>query len=80
MLDEPTPTPTPRRWLQHRRNRLGIALLLLLAWTFAAQQWTDKGCGAFPQSYGLVVSHFGTPDHFEGCDEYGEYTDDYYGN
>jgi len=85
MLDEPTPTPTPapapRRWLQHRRNQLGIALLLLLAWSFAANQWTEKGCDAFPQSYGLTITHFGEPAENEGCeDESGgpQYTDQYY--
>jgi hypothetical protein len=84
MTDTPTPpapdAPAPaRRWWQSRTNQAGIALLLFLAWSIAANSWTDKGCDAFPQSYSLVVTHFGTPDHYQGCDEYGDYTDDYAG-
>lgn len=74
MTDE---TPT-KPWIQRRATHIGIALLLLLLWSLAANQWADKGCQAFPKSYGLVISHFGPPDHFEGCDEYGGYTDNYY--
>jgi hypothetical protein len=53
-----------------------VTALLLLAWSILANQWKDKDCGMFPQSYILVISH-GTPDHWQGCDEYGDYTDDY---
>jgi hypothetical protein len=69
---------TPRPWIQRRTTQVGIVLILLVAWTLAAQQWQDKDCGA-GQSYGLVISHFGTPDHYQGCDEYGDFTDDYAG-
>lgn len=83
MSDTPAPAPSPapaRRWWQYRRNQAGVALLLLIVWSLAANQWSDKGCDAFPKSYSLVVTHFGTPDHDEGCDEYGDYTDNYWGD
>lgn len=70
-----------RRWWQYRRNQAGLVLLLLVVWALAAQQWQDKDCGG-AQSYGLVVTHFGTPDHFEGCEDEPDgpvYTDDYAG-
>lgn len=82
MTDNPTPAPTPappKPWLQRRTTQAGIVLLLLMAWSLAANQWSDKGCQAFPKSYVLVVQHFGTPDHYQGCDEYGDYTDNYDG-
>jgi hypothetical protein len=68
-------------WIRRRRNQLGIALLLFLVWSLAANQWIDKGCGA-GQSYGLVVTHFGTPDQYEGCESEPDgpaYTDQYDG-
>lgn len=76
MAESERPT---RRWWSYRRNKMGVILLLFIAWSLAANQWTDKGCKAIPQSYGLVISHFGTPDHYQGCDEYGDYTDNYGG-
>lgn len=75
-----TDTDRPaRRWWQYRRNQAGVILLLFIAWSLAANQWTAKGCNAIPTSYILTVSHFGTPDHYQGCDEYGDFTDDYQG-
>lgn len=82
MTDNPEPAAPPapaKPWLQRRTTQWGIVLLLLLAWSVAANSWTDKGCKAIPQSYVLVLQHFGTPSHDQGCDEYGDYTDNYYG-
>lgn len=69
----------------HADNRrlLGIAagIVILIAWTGAASEWNDKGCGMM-QGYGYVISHGGGPDRNEGCEEYfGDvsYTDDYQG-
>jgi hypothetical protein len=67
---------------QSRNSRRATAFLvtalLLLVWSILANQWKDKDCSMFPTSYQLVITH-GTPDHYEGCDEYGDYTDDYDG-
>ncbi len=74
-------TTTDKPWIRRRTTQAGIVLLLLIVWSLAASQWQDKDCGT-AQSYGLVVSHFGTPGHFEGCEsEPGgpAYTDDYEG-
>lgn len=65
-------------WLHKRATAFMVAALLLLVWSILASQWHGKDCGMFPRSYLLVVQH-GTPDHTEGCDEYGDYTDDYDG-
>lgn len=73
MSDADAPAAHTRR----RATVFMVVAVLLLAWSFAARQWSDKGCGMFPKSYGLVVTHFGTPDHYQGCDEYGDYTDNY---
>lgn len=75
----PAPAP-PKPWIKRGANQLGVALLLLLAWSVAANSWTDKGCQTFPKGYVLVLQHFGTPSHDQGCDEYGDYTDNYYGD
>lgn len=80
MSDTKRPT-ADRPWIRRRSTQAGFVLLLFIAWTLAAQQWGDKGCGS-GQSYGLVITHFGTPGHYEGCEsEPGgpEYTDDYAG-
>lgn len=45
-----------------------------------ANSWTEKGC-SLPQGYVFVVTHGGSPDRDQGCeDEPGgpEYTDRYY--
>lgn len=86
MSPDETPAPAPAApartpWIRRRTNQAGLALLLLLLWSLAANTWQDKGCDRL-QSYGLVISHMGTPDHYEGCEsEPGgpEYTDDYDG-
>jgi hypothetical protein len=82
MSETERPAPAPAKpWLRRKTTIAGFVLLLGIAWTLAAQQWTDKGCGT-AQGYGLVVSHFGTPEHYEGCEsEPGgpEYTDNYDG-
>jgi predicted small secreted protein len=68
-------------WIRRKTTIAAFILIALVAWTLAAQSWSDKGCGTM-QGYGLVVSHFGTPDLYEGCeDEPGgpAYTDDYDG-
>jgi hypothetical protein len=70
--------PAPRPWIHRHSTALMVAALLLLGWSILANQWKDKGCGMLPQSYVMVVSH-GTPDHWQGCDEYGDYTDQYGG-
>lgn len=80
MTDTERPTPVPKPWIRRRTNQIGIALLLFLIWSLAANQWTNKGCDAIPQSYGLAITHFGTPDHYQGCDLDGAYTDDYAGD
>lgn len=77
-MPEPEAPAPSRPWIQRRTTKAGIVLLLLIAWSIASNQWVAKDCGTW-QSYGLVISHFGTPDHYEGCDEYGDYTDDYDG-
>jgi hypothetical protein len=80
MTDTDTDAERPdRRWWDRRHNRIGVLLVLLIIWSLAANQWTDKGCKAIPTSYILTISHFGTPDHYQGCDEYGDYTDNYQG-
>lgn len=74
-------TTAPRPWIRRKTTIAGFVILLLLAWTIAAQRWSDKGCGTM-QGYGLVVSHFGTPAANEGCEsEPGgpQYTDQYDG-
>ncbi len=46
-----------------------------------AGSWSDKGC-SMPQGYVFVISHGGSPDSDQGCeDEPGgpAYTDQYYG-
>ena len=61
--------------------KIAAALVLLLIWTVMANSWTDKGC-SLPQGYSFVITHGGTPDRDQGCeDEPGgpEYTDTYYG-
>lgn len=77
-----TDTERPvKPWLKRRTTQAGIVLLLFIAWSLAASQWQDKGCDT-AQSYGLVISHFGTPDHYQGCEfEPGGpvFTDDYQG-
>lgn len=63
-------------------TKVGIALVILLVWTFAAGDWQDKGCTT-PQGYGFVISHGGWPDEHEGCEEgydgRSRYTHDYEG-
>lgn len=79
--DTPTPIRPVRPWIRRKTTIAGLVILLLLAWTIAAQRWSDKGCGNL-QGYGLVVTHFGTPSASEGCEpEPGGpvYTDQYDG-
>lgn len=71
-------TTTTKPWIRRRTTHVGIVLLVFLLWSLAARQWTDHGCDAFPQSYGLAVSHLGTPGDNQGCED-GAYTDDYQG-
>lgn len=82
MPETEIPPPAPATpWLRRKTTIAGFVLLLGIVWTLAAQQWQDKDCGA-GQSYGLVISHFGTPGANEGCEsEPGgpEYTDQYDG-
>jgi hypothetical protein len=80
--DTPTPAPAEKPWIRRRTTQAGIVLLLLLVWSIAAQRWADKGCDLMPQSYGLVVTHFGTPAGNEGCESEPDgpaYTDQYGG-
>lgn len=75
------PPRAEKPWLRRRTTIAGFILLALIAWTMAAQRWSDKGCGTM-QGYGLVVSHFGTPGENDGCEsEPGGpvYTDQYDG-
>lgn len=70
-----------RPWIRRRTTQVGILLLLLIAWSLAANQWIGKGCDT-GQSYGLVISHFGTPAQYEGCESEpggATYTSDYDG-
>lgn len=60
-------------------TKLALGLIAVLVWTFAASDWSDKGC-TMPQGYGFVITHGGWPDEHEGCeDEPGGpvYTDEY---
>jgi heme A synthase len=75
MPDTETPAESRNR---RRATAFMVTAVLLLVWSILANQWSDKGCSMWVQSYGLVITHQ-TPDHFEGCDEYGDYTDDYSG-
>jgi len=63
-------------------TKIGIALIILMIWTFAAGDWEDKGCTK-TQGYGFVLSHGGWPDEHEGCEDgYGDhprYTSNYRG-
>lgn len=71
-----------RRWPFKRSTTIVLSCIALIIWTMFAGQWSDKGCDLFPQSYGLVISHVGGPDHYQGCeDELGDptYTDNYRG-
>ena len=73
-----TPAAKPRF---SRTTKAVIALLVVIAWTSLAAQWTDKGCDFVPESYSNVIFH-GTPDDNEGCedDSFGNsYTDEYEG-
>lgn len=76
------PDRPARSWIRRRTTQVGIVLLLFIGWSLAANQWTDRGCDAIPQSYVLVVTHFGTPGDSQGCEsEPGgpAYTGDYRG-
>jgi hypothetical protein len=61
-------------------TKIGIGLIVLLFWTFAAGDWKDKGC-TMPQGYGFVLTHGGWPDDHEGCEDgngkHPEYTSNY---
>jgi hypothetical protein len=73
-------TTAARSWRPTRMQKTIAAVVLLIAWTMMANSWADKGC-TLPQGYSFVISHGGTPDHDQGCeDEPGgpEYTDQYY--
>lgn len=62
-------------------TKVGIGLIVLLVWTFAAGDWEDKGCTK-AQGYGFVIMHGGWPDEHEGCEERLDrttYTADYRG-
>lgn len=79
--DTSAPAPAATPWIRRKTTIAGIILLAFIAWTLAAQDWSDRGCGTM-QGYGLVVSHFGTPGASEGCEsEPGgpAYTDQYDG-
>jgi hypothetical protein len=81
MTDTSTTPGADKPWMRRRTTIAGFVILLLLAWTIAAQRWTDKGCGTM-QGYGLVVTHFGTPGASEGCESKPGgpvYTDQYSG-
>ncbi|WP_406365268.1 hypothetical protein [Streptomyces sp. NBC_00645] len=68
-------------WRPSRTQKIVGVLLLLLVWTVVANSWTEKGC-SLSQGYIFVVSHGGSPDRDQGCeDEPGgpAYTDQYYG-
>lgn len=77
MPDDESPPAPLFPWLHRRATGLLVAALLLLLWSILANQWAGKDC-SMPRGYQLVITH-GTPDHYEGCDEYGDYTDDYAG-
>ncbi|MEU6416044.1 hypothetical protein [Streptomyces spiralis] len=73
--------PSVQGWRPSRTQKIIAALLLLLVWTAVANTWTNKGC-TLPQGYAFVITHGGSPDHDQGCeDEPGGpvYTDRYYG-
>lgn len=81
MTDTERPAPAATPWIRRRTTIAGFVLLLFLAWTIAAQRWTDRDCGTM-QGYGLVIEHFGPPGTGEGCEsEPGgpAYTDQYDG-
>jgi hypothetical protein len=63
-------------------TKIGIALIVLLFWTFIAGDWKDKGC-TMPQGYGYALTHGGWPDEHEGCetgpDDRSRYTSNYRG-
>ncbi|MGD1224983.1 hypothetical protein AB9Q10_41945 [Streptomyces krungchingensis] len=74
-------TTQAKGWRPSRTQKIVAALLLLIAWTAVANSWTEKGC-TLPQGYVFVVTHSGSPDRDQGCeDEPGgsAYTDRYYG-
>ena len=80
-MSESETTAPAKPWLRRKTTIAGFVLIALVAWSLAANQWIDRGCGT-AQSYGLVISHFGTPGEHEGCEsEPGgpAYTDDYDG-
>lgn len=83
MSQDETPTAAPvRPWMRRKTTIAGFVLLVFLGWSLAANRWTDRGCDAIPQSYVLVVTHFGPPGENQGCEsEPGgpAYTDDYTG-
>lgn len=64
-------------WLHRRATAFMVVALLLLGWTILASQWHGKDC-SWPHGFQLSVTHF-TPGGDEGCDEYGDYTDQYNG-
>lgn len=73
-------TSEARGWRPSRTQKIVGVLLLLIVWTATANSWTDKGC-SLPQGYVFVISHGGSPDRDQGCeDEPGgpSYTDQYY--
>jgi hypothetical protein len=79
--DTPATAPAAKPWIRRKTTIAGFILIAFIAWTLAAQDWSDKGCGTM-QGYGLVVTHFGTPAGNEGCEsEPGgpAYTDQYGG-
>jgi hypothetical protein len=68
MSQDQTPAPA-RPWIRRRTTIAGFVLLALIGWSLAANRWTDRGCDAIPQSYTLVITHFGTPGPGQGCEE-----------
>jgi hypothetical protein len=66
-----------RGWLIRNNKKIVLSILLLMVWTMVADGWTDKGC-SLPQGYAFTITHGGSPDRDQGCDE-GAYTDRYYG-
>ncbi|MEV5063827.1 hypothetical protein AB0K94_22415 [Streptomyces sp. NPDC053794] len=74
-------TTTTRGWRPSRTMKIVAVIVVLIAWTAMANSWTDKNC-TLMQGYRFVISHGGSPDRDQGCeDEPGgpEYTDQYYG-